>query len=112
MILQNIKQLKDILKQIHEPNEYQLTLVNSTDKLYWIYELKGVKMKDLFTFLRNKRPEENRVDVFINKQFINERDYVIEYKGNDMYLKFKKSNFGYGLDSDDVIKVKGDLIKI
>lgn len=112
MILQNIKQLKDILKQINEPNEYQLNLVDSTNKLYWIYELPGVKMKDLFTFLRSKRKEENRVDVFINKQFINERDYVIEYKGNNMYLKFKKSNFGYTIDSDDEVKVKGDLIRI
>ena len=65
-----IKDLKKILKQVHEPDEYQLTPENMNHPLYWIWKLANGRMKDLDTLLRGFRPEHARFDIFINGQYI------------------------------------------
>jgi uncharacterized protein YdeI (BOF family) len=38
-----------------------------------------------------------------------ERDYIFEQVGNDFHVKFKKSNFDYTIETDDEIKIEGDI---
>ena len=61
-----IKDLKKILEQVHEPDEYQLTADNLSDPNYYIWKLENAKMKDLKSFLRPFRKEHERFDIFIN----------------------------------------------
>jgi len=104
-----IKDLKIILEQVHELNEYQLVPENMTHQLYWIWKLENAKMKDLKLFLRKYRKEHARFDIFINGQYVLERDYIFEQVGNDFHVKFKKSNFDYIIETDDEIKIEGDI---
>ena len=104
-----IKDLKKILKQVHEPDEYQLTPENMNHPLYWIWKLANGRMKDLDILLRDFRPEHARFDIFINGQYILEKDYITEHNGKDFLVKFLKSNFPYVLEANDDIKIEGDI---
>jgi hypothetical protein len=104
-----IKDLRNILEQVHEPNEYELLPHNLEHPLYWIWKLENVKMKDLNSYLRPFRKEHARFDIFINGQYILEKDYIFESVGTDFHVKFKKSNFVYNLESFDNIKIEGDI---
>lgn len=104
-----IKDLKKILEQVHEPDEYQLIADNLSDPNYYIWKLENAKMKDLNQNLRNYRPEHARFDIFINGQWILEQDYILEQDDKDILVKFIKENFSYTLDSDDKITIKGDI---
>lgn len=104
-----IKDLRKILLQVHEPNEYELVPENMTHGLYWIWKLENAKMKDLESFLRPYRKEHARFDIFINGQYILERDYIKEQVNNDLHIKFIKSNFQFNLTSGDDIKIEGDI---
>jgi hypothetical protein len=46
-----IKDLKKILEQVHEPDEYRLVPHDLTHPLYWIWKIENAKMKDLNSFL-------------------------------------------------------------
>jgi hypothetical protein len=94
-----IKDLKKILEQVHEPNEFQLVAENMNHSLYWIWKLEF-------------RKEHARFDIFINGQYILERDYIREQVNNDLHIKFKKSNFGFNLQTSDDIKIEGDIVRI
>lgn len=104
-----IKDLRKILKQVHEPNEFQLAVHDMSHPIYWVWKLENVKMKDLDIKLRPFRKEHARFDIFINGQFIIEDDYIFEHSGKDFLIKFKKENFGYNLEIDDDIKIEGDI---
>lgn len=104
-----IKDLQKILKQVHEPDEYSLVPHNLSHPTYFIWKLENAKMKDLESFLRPFRKEHARFDIFINGQYILERDYIKEQVNNDLHIKFKKSNFQYALEGDDDIKIEGDI---
>lgn len=104
-----LKDLVNILTQVHEPDEYQLTAHNLNHNLYWIWKLDDGKMKDLDLNLRTFRPEHARFDIFINGQYILENDYVFEHDGKNLLIKFIKANFSYNLSSSDEIKIEGDI---
>ena len=104
-----IKDLQKILKQVHELNEFQLVVHDMTHPYYWIWKLENAKMKDLNLYLRPFRKEHARFDIFINGQYILEKDYIFEQVNNDFHIKFKKSNFGYDLEISDNIKLEGDV---
>ena len=104
-----IKDLKKILEQVHEPDEYKLLAHDLNHPLYYIFKLENKKMKDLNLLLRPFRKEHARFDIFINGQFILERDYIFEQKGNNFHVKFKKSNFPFELTAQDDIKIEGDI---
>ena len=106
-----IKDLKKILEQVHEPDEYQLVPHNMTHPSYWIWKLENGKMKDLDLFLRPFRKEHARFDIFINGQYILEKDYITEQVGKDFHVKFIKANFvaAYDLEINDEIKIEGDI---
>lgn len=104
-----IKELKKILEQVHEFDEYELVSHDMNHSLYWIWKIDNVKMKDLNTKLRPYRKEHARFDIFINGQYILERDYITEQNGNSLFIKFIKANFDFNLESDDEIKLEGDV---
>ncbi len=104
-----IKELNKILKQVHEPDEYRLEPHNLTHPLYWIWKVNNVKMKDLNTNLRPFRKEHARFDIFINGQFILEKDYIAEQVDNEFHIRFIKANFPYNLEETDNIKLEGDI---
>jgi hypothetical protein len=116
----NIRQLKNIMKEINEPNEFELFPHDLNNPNYWIFKVENVRIKTLFSELQEYRKPSARFDVFINGLFISENDYVQEQIENDFYINFKKINFPpfdrfgnpYKLDDTDEIKINGDLENI
>ena len=74
----NLVELKNILKQINEPNEYTLQPLDLEHPLYWIFYVPHVREKSLNPKLKNLRLPEARFDVFINGLFINPSAVAIE----------------------------------
>ena len=107
-----VNELKKILEQVHELNEFKLVVESLTHPLYYIWKLPDVKMKDLDIKLRPFRKEHARFDIFINGQYILEKDYTHEHVNNDLRINFKRANFGFEIESDDDIRVEGDIEKI
>ena len=113
----NIRQLKNIMKEINEPNEFELFAHDLSHPYYWIYKIENVRVKTLFSKLESLRNPSARFDVFINGLFISENDYIVENKGNAFYIKFIKVNFPefdrfgnpYTLDENDEVKINCDL---
>lgn len=103
-----IKELKNILKEINEPNEFQFDWYEN-QYLYWVYRKQNIRVKTLYSELEDFRKPKARFDVFINGQYIREIDYKIEAIDDFLYIKFIKANFNYTLDETDVIKLNGDL---
>jgi hypothetical protein len=106
-----IKELQKILKQVHEYDEYRMVPHNMNHPLYWIWKIQNAKMKDLNLNLRPFRKEHARFDIFINGQYILEKDYIAEQSGKDFHVKFIKANFAgaYNIEVDDSIKIEGDI---
>lgn len=110
----NLNDLKTLMKEINEPNEYTLVPFFNDSK-FWIYKGENIRIKTLSFNLETKRT--SRFDVFINGLFINENDYFIEHRDNDIYIKFIKQKFPpfdrfgnvFEIDSTDDVKVYGDL---
>lgn len=119
----NIKTLKNIMKEVNAPNEYQMEPVDLYHPLYWIWKVDNIRIKTLDSRLSDKRKTTARFDVFINGLFIRSVDYVFEQVNNDFYIKFKRSNFPtiidnpndpnfgqeYLIEPSDDVKIKGDL---
>ena len=115
----NVKQLKNIMKEINEPNEFELFSHDLNHPFYWIFKIDGVRLKTLYSELVDLRKPSARFDVFINGLFISENDYIFEQKGNDFYLKFIREKFptldrfgdAYVIDDSDEVKINGDVEK-
>ena len=45
----NLVGLKEILKEINEPNEFVLSPLNLEHPLYWVYSVPNVRLKKLNT---------------------------------------------------------------
>jgi hypothetical protein len=86
-----ISELRKILKQVHSPNEYTLDVHDLNHARYWIFKVSNGKLSDLDSKLRPLRNEHARFDIFINGQYILEKDYT------------------YELNSSDIIKLEGDV---
>ena len=115
----NVKQLKNIMKEINEPNEFELFSFDLAHPFYWIFKIDGVRLKTLYSELVDLRKPSARFDVFINGLFISENDYIFEQRGNDFYLKFIRERFPvldrfdnpYEIDDTDEVKINGDVEK-
>lgn len=113
----NIRQLKDIMKEINEPNEFELFAFDLNHPLYWIFKIENVRIKTLYPSLVEYRKPTARFDVFINGLFISENDYSLDFEGNDLYIKFIKSQFPeldrfgnpYEIEQTDEVKIEGDV---
>ena len=116
----NIRQLKNIMKEVNEPNEFELFAYDLNHAYYWIYKVENVRIKTLYSELESLRKPSARFDVFINGLFISENDYVVEQIENDFFISFKKINFPttdrfgnpYVLDETDEVKINGDVENI
>ena len=116
----NIKLLKNIMKEVNEPNEYEFFSYDLNHPYYWIYKLDNVIVKTLYEPLTKFRKTTARFDVFINGLFIREQDYILETEGNGLIIKFIRSNFPefdrfgnpYTIDDTDEVKINGDLENI
>ena len=104
-----IKDLQKLLKQVHDPNEYQMISHNLGHPKYWIFKIENAKLKNLDKKLMIFRKEHARFDIFINGQFILEKDYIFEQVGKDLFVKFIRVNFPYALSKSDEIKLEGDV---
>lgn len=112
----NVTTLKTVMKQINEPNEFEL-MFHADEPYYWVYKVNGVRVKDLYKTLVDLRKPTARFDVFINGLFISENDYIFDQLGNDFYIKFIKNRFPeldrfgnqYILDETDEVKIEGDV---
>jgi len=115
----NIRDLKNIMKEVNEPNEFELFVHNLEHPFYWIFKIENVRVKTLYKELQSLRKDGARFDVFINGLFIKESDYIVENKGSIFYIKFIKNNFPelngqgnlYTIDETDEVKISGDVEK-
>ena len=113
----SITSFKNLMKEINEPNDFIL-LSHYTDSRFWIYKGENVRLKTLSLGLETKRT--SRYDVFINGLYINELDYHVEYRDNDIYIKFIKERFPaldrfgnvYELEETDEVRIKGDIERV
>ena len=111
--------LKNIMKEVNEPNEFELFAHDLEHPYFWIFKVDNVRVKTLFPKLEEFRRPTARFDVFINGLFISENDYIFEQKGNDFYLKFIRERFPvldrfgnpYEIDDTDEVKINGDVEK-
>jgi hypothetical protein len=111
--------LKNIMKEVNEPNEFELQSFDLLHPYYWIFKVDGVRVKTLFPKLEEFRRPSARFDVFINGLFIRDTDYIFEMVENDFYIKFIRNNFPefdrfgnpYTIDGTDEIKINGDVEK-
>ena len=71
-----IKELRDLLRQIQEPDTATLVEHDGAHPTFHIFKLTNARLKDLDLKLREFRPEHARFDIFINGQYILEEDYV------------------------------------
>jgi len=122
----NIKTLKNIMKEVNQPNEFTMEIVNLTHELYWIYKANNCRLKTLDSRLSTKRKEQNRFDVFVWGGYIAPRDYEYKQIGNDFHIKFIRANFpttienpndpNYGqpwaFEVTDEVKIEGDLERV
>jgi hypothetical protein len=115
--MSNIQDLKEIMKEINQPNEYEMYAFDLQHPFYWIFKVDNVRVKKIFTKLEPLRLFKSRFDVFINGLFIASSDYIFETRGNDLYIKFIRSQFPeldrfdnpYEIEESDEVKIKGDL---
>lgn len=122
----NIKTLKNIMKEVNQPMEFNMEYVNLTHELYWIYKATNCRLKTLDSRLESKRKTESRFDVFVNGGYIAPRDYKFEQVGNDFHIKFIRENFpptilnpndpnfgeAWSFEISDEVKIEGDLENI
>jgi hypothetical protein len=123
----NIKTLKNIMKEVNQPNEFDMEPVDLTHTLYWIWKTKlPCRLKTLDSRLESKRKTESRFDVFVWGGYIAPRDYKFEQVGNYFHIKFIRENFpstilnpndpnfgeSWSFEGTDEVKIEGDLENI
>ena len=122
----NIKTLKNIMKEVNQPNEFNMEPVDLTHPLYWIWKVENCRLKTLDSRLTTKRKTEHRFDVFVWGGYIAPRDYQFQQIGNDFHIKFIRANFPsiienpndpnfgqpWSFESDDEVKIEGDLERV
>lgn len=130
----NIKTLKNIMKEVNEPNEFVLTPHDLNHSLYWIWKASNCRLKTLDSRLATKRNTEARFDVFVWGGYVAPRDFRYEQIGNDFYIKFIRANFPayienandptytedelgnpatrWSFEASDEVKIEGDLERL
>jgi hypothetical protein len=119
----NIKTLKNIMKEVNQPNEFNMEPVDLTHPLW---KVENCRLKTLDSRLTTKRKTEHRFDVFVWGGYVAPRDYQFQQVGNDFYIKFIRANFPstienpndpnfgqpWSFESDDEVKIEGDLERV
>ena len=96
----NIRLLKNIMKEINEPNEFVLQPSDLQHPLYWIFKVENVRVKTLFPALEGLRKPDARFDVFLNGLYISTKDYIIEnntgkYKSRNEIFAATDNTYSY-----------------
>jgi hypothetical protein len=104
----NIRQLKNIMKEVNAPNEIEMFAFDLMHPYYWIFEAKGWRFKSILREVE-LRTTQDRINLRINTQSVTPRDYLIEEGSTGLLFKFIKDRFEYDLDLGDYIEVKGDI---
>jgi hypothetical protein len=112
-----VTELKNIMKEINEPNEFIFEPFDKSHPFYWIFRVRNVRVKTISPKVASLRRHSARFDIFINGLFIRDTDYIIEEINNDLYLKLIKSNFPtfdrfgnpYDIEDTDEVKINGDV---
>jgi hypothetical protein len=115
-----VTELKNIMKEINEPNEFIFQPFDKNHPFYWIFRVENVRIKTISPKITNLRKHSARFDIFINGLFIATRDYIVEQIDNDLYVKLIKNNFPafdrfgnpYDIEDTDEVKIKGDVENI
>jgi hypothetical protein len=103
--------LLDITQKIsRNPSKVVLTAKDLGNSTYWIFEATGWRFVSILREIEY-RTTQDRLEVFINTQWISARDYIVEEGGNGLLIKFIKSRFEFNLDSGDYIQIEGDIEK-
>lgn len=113
----NLKDIKNIMYQVNEPNEFELSFHAANHPFYWIYKIDNVRVKTLYTPLEKLRHPSARFDVFIDGRFYRDEDYLVETEANTFYIKFIKAKFPaldrfdnpFELDETNEVKIHGDI---
>jgi len=113
----NLKDIKNIMNQVNEPNEFELVFHDINHPFYWIYKIDNVRVKSLYYELEKLRNPTARFDVFIDGLFISDVDYLADTEANTFYIKFIKAKFPeldrfgnpYILDETNEVKIHGDI---
>jgi hypothetical protein len=95
-------------KMFRKPGNAILVVKDLSHPDYWIFEATGWRFVDILREIE-LRETQDRLRVYINTQNISARDYIVEQGSTGLLLKFKRDSFGYQLDSQDFIEVKGDI---
>ena len=103
------RNLLDITQKLSRKfNRTILSPYNLNDSNYFIFKAEGYKLANILREIEY-RETQDRLDVRINTQTISPRDYIVDESGGSLLIKFKKSNFSYSLDENDIITVIGDI---
>jgi hypothetical protein len=116
----NLRGLKNIMKEVNEPNGFILEPFDLQHPFYWIFRVKNVRIKHIFSDISHLRSNAARFDTFINGLFIRSEDYKYEHRDGYFYIKFIRSKFPeldrfenpYEIEETDEIKIEGDLENI
>ena len=107
----------DIVKKISiDIQRAKLIPKDLTHPDYWIYEATGWRLVDILREVKY-RANQDRLDIKVNSQSVEPRDYIYEQGVNGLLVKFKKginpstgrAHFEFALDDDDYIEIKGDI---
>ena len=116
----NLRGLKNIMREVNEPNQFILEPFDLHHPFYWIFRVENVRVKHIFSDIIDLRSEAARFDTFINGLFIRGEDYKYEHKEGYFYVKFIRTKFPefdrfgnpYELELSDEVKIEGDLENI
>ena len=78
------------------------------DSNFFIFEATGYRFATILREIEY-RETQDRLNIRINTQNISPRDYIVDESGGNLLIKFKKSNFSYSLDANDIITIIGDI---
>ena len=103
------RSLLDITQKISRKfNRAVLSAYDLNDSNFFIFEATGYRFATILREIEY-RETQDRLNIRINTQNISPRDYIVDESGGNLLIKFKKSNFSYSLDANDIITIIGDI---
>ena len=103
------RSLLDITQKISRKfNRAILSAYDLNDSNFFIFEATGYRFATILREIEY-RETQDRLNIRINTQNISPRDYIVDESGGNLLIKFKKSNFSYSLDANDIITIIGDI---
>ena len=103
------RSLLDITQKISRKfNRAILSAYDLNDSNFFIFEATGYRFANILREIEY-RETQDRLNIRINTQNISPRDYIVDESGGNLLIKFKKSNFSYSLDANDIITIIGDI---